>query len=113
MKRKGTERIDHIKTCIEKILLATSGVTRERLLQDEVLFAALVRWIEIIGEAAKYVPEEITKAHPGVPWKAMAGMRDIVVHDYDDVDVDEIWNVVQKDIPLLKQEIDKITGSSS
>ena len=103
MKRKGIERIEHIKDCIEKILTATSGVTREKLAQNEVLFSALIRWIEIIGEAAKYVPDEITEAHPEIPWKAMAGMRDIVVHDYDDVNVDEIWNVIQKDIPFLKR----------
>jgi len=109
MKRKGFERIIHIKECIEKILRATHSTTREDLENDEVLFAALVRWIEIIGEATKYVPDEIVSAFPQIPWKEMAGMRDIVVHDYDDVAIDEIWNVVQKDIPLLKAELDKIT----
>jgi len=111
MKRKGFERIIHIKECIEKILKATHSTTREDLKNNEVLFAALVRWIEIIGEATKYVPDEIVNAYPQIPWKEMAGMRDIVVHDYDDVDTDEIWNVVQRDIPLLKRELDKITTS--
>jgi len=108
MKRKGLERIIHIKECIEKILNVTRTTTRAGLENDDILFTALTRWIEIIGEAAKYVPDEIVSAFPQIPWKEMAGMRDIVAHDYDDVDVDEIWNVVQKDIPLLKTELDKI-----
>lgn len=108
MKRKGFERIDHIKECIEKILKATHSTTREDLERDDILFTALTRQIEIIGEATKYVPDEIIKAHPNIPWKEMAGMRDIVAHDYDDVNMDEIWNVVQKDIPFLKGELDKI-----
>ncbi|HRN71380.1 MAG TPA: DUF86 domain-containing protein [Candidatus Woesebacteria bacterium] len=62
----------------------------------------------IIGEAAKYVPDEIITAHPEIPWKEMAGMRDIVVHDYDDVNIDEIWNVVKQDIPTLKKQLDTV-----
>jgi len=108
VKRKSKERIIHIKDCIDKILKATDGITRESLEKDEVLFAALTRWIEIIGEAAKYVPEEIVAAHPEIPWRAMAGMRDIVVHDYDDVDISEIWNVIKKDTPQLKKQFDGI-----
>jgi len=111
MKRKGFERIIHIKECIKKILKATHSITRDDLESNEVLFAALVRWIEIIGEATKYVPDEIVSAFPQIPWKEMAGMRDIVVHDYDDVNIEEIWNVIQKDIPLLKVEFDKIPTS--
>ncbi len=108
MKRKGFERIVHIKECIENILQSTKNVSRDSFEEDIILQAAITRWIEIIGEAAKYVPDEIIAVHPEIPWKAMAGMRDIVVHDYDDVNIDEIWNVVRQDIPKLKDKLDTI-----
>lgn len=108
MKRKGTERIDHIKECVENILKSTKDVSKDSFVENIVLQAAITRWIEIIGEATKYIPDKIITTHPEIPWKEMAGMRDIVVHDYDDVNVDEIWNVVKQDIPKLKEQLDSI-----
>lgn len=108
MKRKGTERIIHIKECIQYILDSTRDVSKESFEGNIVLQAAITRWIEIIGEATKYVPDEIITTHPEIPWKEMAGMRDIVVHDYDDVNIDEIWNVVKHDIPGLKEQLDTV-----
>lgn len=108
MKRKGPERIVHIKECVENILESTKHMSKDSFGKNIVLQAAITRWIEIIGEAAKYVPDEIINTHPEIPWKEMAGMRDIVVHDYDDVNVDEIWNVVKQDIPKLKEQLGKI-----
>lgn len=105
MNRKGPERIIHIKECIENILKSTKDVSKESFEEDIVLQAAITRWIEIIGEAAKHIPDDIIVSHPGIPWKEMAGMRDIIVHDYDDVNIDEIWNVVKKDIPKLKEQM--------
>jgi len=72
------------------------------------LQAAIVRFIEIIGEASKYVPDDIKLKHPEIPWRAIAGMRDIVAHDYSDINISEIWNIVKKDIPILKAQIDAI-----
>lgn len=108
MKRKGPERIVHIKECVENILESTKDVSKDSFEENIVLQTAITRWIEIIGEATKYVPDEIITAHPEIPWKEMAGMRDIVVHDYDDVNVDEIWHVVRQDIPTLKEQLDTI-----
>ena len=105
MKRKGSERIIHIQECIEK---STKDVSKDSFEEDIVLQTATTRWIEIIGEAAKHVPEDIIVTHPEISWKEMTGMRDIVVHDYDDVNVDEIWNVVKRDIPKLKEQMKAI-----
>lgn len=108
MKRKGVERVEHIKDYTQRIIDSTKGISLENFRENWILQAAVTRFIEIIGEASKYVPDEIKTAHPEIPWKEMAGMRDIAVHDYDDINVDEIWNIIQNDIPTLKKQIDAI-----
>jgi uncharacterized protein with HEPN domain len=108
MRRTGIERIDHIKECIDKILQSTEEISKTTLEDDWILQAALVRWIEIIGEASKFVPDDIKEKHNEIPWREMAGMRDIAIHDYDDIDLEEIWNIIQRDIPLLKDQLSKI-----
>lgn len=69
---------------------------------------AVVRALEIIGEAAKRVPDDVREKHLGIPWKGMAGMRDRIIHGYDSVDMQIVWNVVKNDIPQLKPQIAKI-----
>ena len=108
MKRIYPERIEDIKEQINNITLATSNVTKEDFFNNYILQAAIIRWLEIIGEAAKYIPENIKTTYPEIPWKQMAGMRDIVAHDYDNIEYDQVWNTIQEDIPILKIQIDKI-----
>lgn len=108
MKRKGIERIDHIKEYIDKIFHSTNDITYEGFEENWILQAAVTRFIEIIGEASKYVPDDIKTAHSDIPWKEMAGMRDIAVHDYDDINIHEIWNIIQNDLPKLQKQIEAI-----
>ena len=69
---------------------------------------AVIRNIEIIGEATKKVSKSFTQFHPEIPWSEMAGMRDKLIHDYLDVDIDVVWKTIEVDLPLLKKMISNI-----
>lgn len=75
MKRKSDLRIKDIKEYVDKILVATKNITEEEFIKDIVLQLAVIRWLEIIGEAAKYVPAEIKEKYTNLPWREMAAMR--------------------------------------
>lgn len=84
---------------LEKFLY---GLQFEDFKKDEKTTYACIRSLEIIGEATKHVPDEIKKKYPKIPWKHMAGMRDILIHDYFGVDVNVIWKTIKEDIPEVK-----------
>ena len=101
MSRKTEERIDDIIECCEKILRFTSGMNQEQLVQQEIVMDAVLRNIEIIGEAAKHVPNDVRAKMPGIEWKKIAGMRDWISHVYYRVDDDIVWDAVDTKIPEL------------
>jgi len=84
------------------------GMTREAFEDDTKTQAAVVREIEIIGEATKRVSDSFRSSHPAIPWKKMAGMRDVLIHAYDEVDLDEVWNVAQNAVPELIAQIEPL-----
>lgn len=73
---------------------------------------AVIRRLEIIGEATKRLEDNFKKEHSSIPWRKMAGMRDVLIHDYDELDIDLIWQVVVKDLPVLKKSIELLLSKS-
>jgi hypothetical protein len=100
-----------IRDAIDKILSYTSP-GREAFLGDPRTQDAVLRNIEILGEAVRGVTGETRTAHPEVPWKDMAGMRDRIIHDYFRVDVDVVWDVVSQDLPSLKDKFSALLSES-
>lgn len=98
----------HVLAEIEYLVAASTGISYERFAADETLRRAFVRSLEIIGEAAKKVPEDFRKDHPEVEWRGMASMRDRLIHDYFGVDYELVWDVVQLRVPELRSRIAEI-----
>jgi uncharacterized protein with HEPN domain len=80
----------------------------DALRADEVLAAAVVRWVEIVGEAAANVSDETRAQHPGVPWTDIVAMRNRLIHAYPDVNLDLVWGVIDSDGPRLRALIEEI-----
>ena len=100
--------IEHILLCIEKIQDYTKNLTKKDFNNNELVQDAVIRNIEIIGEAVKKISKELKSQYPNIPWKEMSGMRDKLIHDYFGVDVDVVWKTVDDDIPFLKSLIGTI-----
>ena len=109
MKRDSTLFLEDILESIKAIEDFSKVMKKEDLLSDRLKQSAIVREIEIIGEAVKNIPDSFTSKHPKIPWGKIAGMRDIVTHRYFRVDLDAVWNVIKKDLPVLKKQIQKIS----
>jgi uncharacterized protein with HEPN domain len=93
--------LDAAKLALEYV----RGKTRDEFLADVQLQDAVIRRLAIIGEAAKRVSVATRESLPGLPWRQMAGMRNIIVHEYDDVDLSVVWDAVTRDLPPLVSEL--------
>lgn len=93
---------------IEKIQKYTKALSFEEFSKNPMAIDAVVRNLEIIGEAVKKIPNEIRKQHPEVEWKKISGLRDILIHAYANIDLTIVWDIVQNKIPRLKNSIQEI-----
>ena len=87
-----------------------SGRSREDMDTDRLLELALVRLVQIVGEAATRLPPEFRSSHDSIPWRQIVGTRNVLVHGYDVVDLDIVWTIVQERLPELVAAIDGILG---
>jgi len=108
MKKDAKTFIDHIMECICLIEKYKKDCTKQKFMHDVQLQDSIIRRIEIIGEAVKNIPREIKNKYPEIAWKEIAGMRDILTHEYFGIDLELTWETVKKDIPKLKKQLTTI-----
>ena len=99
--------LNDIIESIEKIEEYTSGLNFEDFVNNRMVIDAVIRNIEIIGEATANIPDEIRKKYPMVPWQKMKSMRNIVVHEYFGVNLKTTWKTIKNSLPKLRKEIAK------
>lgn len=90
---------------MERIRRYTKGKTFDEFIADDMMYYAVVKNIEILGEAANMLTEEFRNKHPLTPWKLVSGMRNYIVHEYFQVDNNVVWDVITHDLPTLEQQI--------
>ena len=105
MKKEPGIFIEHILECIGLIESYTEAETKETFLVSKQMQDAVIRRIEIIGEAVKNIPEQFKQTHTGIPWKRIAGMRDILIHEYFSVDLNLTWRVATTEIHNLRSKM--------
>ncbi|MEW6578409.1 MAG: DUF86 domain-containing protein [Chloroflexota bacterium] len=91
----------------------TRGHTYDTFILDEVCLRAVLQGLIVIGEAVKHIPDEVRQRAPDIPWREIAGTRDIIVHGYFALNLPIVWDIVQREIPSLRQHVEKLLSELS
>ena len=102
---RNKERLNHIVKSIDRIMRYTDGNKYEDLLADDMMYYAVVKNIEMIGEAANMLTEEFITSHPDTPWKMIRGMRNYIVHEYFQIDSVVVWDVITNELAKLREQV--------
>lgn len=108
MQKTADLYLEDILEMIRRIEKSASDATFSEFEDDVDLQDASIRRIEIIGEAVKHVPKDFQEKYPKISWRKIAGTRDVLIHAYSDVVLKGVWNIITKDLPKLKKQIQKI-----
>jgi len=108
MRRDYRLYLEDIIDAAEAVREYVAGMGKSELARDRRTSDAVVRNLEVIGEAVKKLPAQVKRDHPEVEWKKIAGLRDILIHDYFGIDVDIVWDVLQNKVPVLVEQVRRI-----
>jgi uncharacterized protein with HEPN domain len=111
--RSNLGYLEDIRTAAAKAMAFLGGMSLAEFSADDKTAFAVVRALEILGEAAKRIPPEVRDKYPMVPWRSMAGIRDKLIHDYVNVNLEVVWKTVTEDLPSLVPQIDQIVREAS
>ena len=111
MFKDDATKLHHIVDAAQEAMRFIEGKTRAELDSDRMLNLSLVRLLEIIGEAARGISNEMRESNPEVPWRKMTGMRDRLIHGYYEVNLDVVWETINTDLPPLVQQLKSILAA--
>jgi uncharacterized protein with HEPN domain len=106
--REIADYLDDIRTAIAEVEEFTRGMTFVEFAADKKTINAVIRSLEVLGEATKGIPATFRKKHPDIPWSKMVGMRDVLIHDYMGVDLKTVWKVVKERLPELEAFLEEM-----
>ncbi len=110
---RDKERLLHILSAIARISRYIAGKTYEEFVADDMMYYAVVKNIEIIGEAANMLTQEFLVSHPQTPWKQVKGMRNYIVHEYFQIDDTVVWDVVTENLVELKEQVERYINETN
>ena len=110
--RSHMDYLEDISDAVEDIASFIKGISKDDFLRDKKTINAVIRSLEVMGEASKKIPSRIKKRHPSIPWKKMEGMRNKMIHEYFGVDKEILWATAKNDVPTLREPINKLMSKS-